>query len=86
MRPRIGEAPPVETAITSGLRSTIEGMMKSESARPVGDVDERAGRLGRALAPARSAPSSSAAMKSEGAPAKSSRAGSRAAWLKVGGP
>ena len=33
MRPRIGEAPPVETAITSGLRSTIEGMMKSESLR-----------------------------------------------------
>ena len=31
MRPRIGEAPPVEIAMTSGLRSTIEGMMKSQS-------------------------------------------------------
>ena len=27
----MGEAPPVEMAITSGLRSTIEGMMKSQS-------------------------------------------------------
>src|SRR5580700_9058701 len=31
MRPSIGEAPPVEIAMTSGLRSTIEGMMKSQS-------------------------------------------------------
>ena len=31
IRPKIGEAPPVEIAITSGLRSTIEGMMKSLS-------------------------------------------------------
>ena len=30
MRPRIGEAPPVEIATTSGLRSRIEGMMKSQ--------------------------------------------------------
>ena len=83
MRPRIGEAPPVETAITSGLRSTIEGMMKSEipgrsatlTSAPADFAIARAEWVRR---------SSSVAMKQSEQPTKSSAAGSRGSWRKFG--
>ena len=85
MRPRIGEAPPVDTAITSGLRSTIEGMMKSESFGRSATLTSVPALL--AAARVRSIrPSSSVAMKQSDALARSSGAGSRGAWRRFGLP
>ena len=83
MRPRMGDAPPVETAITSGLRSTIEGMMKSQSFGRSATLTRAPAAF--AAARARSIrPSPSVAMKQSEQPAKSLCAGSRGAWRKFG--
>src|SRR5574337_2233375 len=85
MRPRIGDAPAVEIAMVSGLRSTIEGMMKSPSAglaatltsAPAAFAASRARRMRR---------SSSVAIKQSAQPRMSSAAGSRASCRKAGLP
>ena len=83
MRPRIGDAPPVEIAMTSGLAIDDRGHDEVAEARPVGDVDQCAGAFRRRPSLGRKR-SSSVATKQSAAPSKSVGSGSRASWRKFG--
>ena len=79
MRPRIGEAPPVEIAMTSGSRSIIAGMMKSQNCGRSATFTHAPALFAAAQASADKR-SSSSATKQSAKFSKSSGSGWRAVW------